>query len=1070
MYENTRFLTAIKAFQQVSNNTEEMIEVFQRHSELLNEDIDTAFELEIAKIREQGNLQAAKILEKRHNSLKNMRPELKKGFAQQDAAYHVYPMVQQAEAAESAYLSGQGVVFLNNAITAWELVLQNPVFTETEDEFRLRVINNSANTYLQRYWARGNLNDLSTAIEYWENSISTSPPNYSGLPDLFNNLGNGFTNRYTRLGNIKDLQLGINAYEKAIENTPVDSLDLASRLNNLGIALNNRYSHLAQLDDLHASIAAFQKSVEMTFDDSPTLPGHLSNLATGLRKRYAHLGHIIDLQKSVEAYQKAVTKIPADSPDLARHLNNLGNGLRDRYSRLGRLEDLQESVQHYQQAVLKVPKDSADLPAYLSNLGNSFIDSYARSGNLKDLQAGIDYHRKAIAKTPPDSSVLPIYFNNLSNGLSERYTSLGKLDDMNESIEYHQKAVSNTPSTASNLHTYLNNLATGLNTRYMRLGKLEDLQASIAIYQKTITKTPSDSPDLASHLNNLATAFMQCYAHSGEAKDLLAGQTAFRQSMACSQGSSSSSELTTARNCINWSFQYKFWQEIEQAYTYAQQASEKLLKAQATRTDKEAWLKDMQGIAAQAAFAFAKLDKPEQAALTLEQGSARLLSETLALNHADIEALRDSPQSKLHQAYFEALTAYQNAQHIQKPGIQQQALRDAWKNLDAVIAQIRQVEGFEKFLQPASFAEIEQAAEQPLLYLAVTVQGGVGIFVQREDMKSAQCSVFFLPQLDETNLREHLSAYLKAYQQRDQDNMAWGLWEARLAKLCHWLGEIFLTPLRQALPDLRQVTLIPLGLLGLLPLHAATDSERSALDDWCITYAPNARSLNRARQIQAKTSSQCVLAIENPKRNIHYAAYATESLRKHCPQTTVYQHATASHDKVFNALPHYDIIHFYCHSKTNTEQPLRSLLELADDNLHLKTLLAKGKLKARLVLLCACETGMLADLQRAEESVSLSTGLLQAGSAAVIASLWSVRDDSTMILISHFYYLWQREQLEPAEALRQAQIWLRDSVPQQRVAFFQELLPEAAVVKLEAVLMQDFSHPYHWAGFGLIGV
>ncbi len=263
---------------------------------------------------------------------------------------------------------------------------------------------------------------------------------------------------------------------------------------------------------------------------------------------------------------------------------------------------------------------------------------------------------------------------------------------------------------------------------------------------------------------------------------------------------------------------------------------------------------------------------------------------------------------------------------------------------------------------------------------------------------------------------------------------------------------------------------MPLGLLSLLPLHAATDGKRCALDVWCINYAPNARSLNRARQIQANIRQQRVLAVENPKNNIDYALYATESLRKHYPQATIYQQALARHDKVFNALPDYDIIHFYCHGKTNIEQPLQSLLELADKNLSLKTVLEQGKLNARLVLLCACETGMLADLQRAEEFVSLSTGLLQAGSAAVIASLWSVSDASTMILISRFYHLWQQEQLTPAEALRQAQVWLRDSTPQQRIVFFQALLPTPAVTELEAVLKQDFSHPYYWAGFGIVGV
>ncbi len=53
----------------------------------------------------------------------------------------------------------------------------------------------------------------------------------------------------------------------------------------------------------------------------------------------------------------------------------------------------------------------------------------------------------------------------------------------------------------------------------------------------------------------------------------------------------------------------------------------------------------------------------------------------------------------------------------------------------------------------------------------------------------------------------------------------------------------------------------------------------------------NARSLNRVRQIQVNTKQQRVLVIENPKGNIDYTVYATESLRQHYPQATVYQHA-----------------------------------------------------------------------------------------------------------------------------------------------------------------------------------
>jgi CHAT domain-containing protein len=52
----------------------------------------------------------------------------------------------------------------------------------------------------------------------------------------------------------------------------------------------------------------------------------------------------------------------------------------------------------------------------------------------------------------------------------------------------------------------------------------------------------------------------------------------------------------------------------------------------------------------------------------------------------------------------------------------------------------------------------------------------------------------------------------------------------------------------------------------------------------------------------------------------------------------------------------------------------------------------------RLAILSACETGMIGT-KNADEAISLPTGLLQAGVAAVIASLWAVSDLSTMLLL-----------------------------------------------------------------------
>lgn len=83
----------------------------------------------------------------------------------------------------------------------------------------------------------------------------------------------------------------------------------------------------------------------------------------------------------------------------------------------------------------------------------------------------------------------------------------------------------------------------------------------------------------------------------------------------------------------------------------------------------------------------------------------------------------------------------------------------------------------------------------------------------------------------------------------------------------------------------------------------------------------------------------------------------------------------------------------------------------------------------RLTLLSACGSMLSGIGQAAEEFVGLPTGWLQAGSPAVIASLWPVRDDATLLLVQRFHELWAPDGTgrypSPASALRLAQRWLR---------------------------------------------
>ena len=74
-----------------------------------------------------------------------------------------------------------------------------------------------------------------------------------------------------------------------------------------------------------------------------------------------------------------------------------------------------------------------------------------------------------------------------------------------------------------------------------------------------------------------------------------------------------------------------------------------------------------------------------------------------------------------------------------------------------------------------------------------------------------------------------------------------------------------------------------------------------------------------------------------------------------------------------------------------------------NDVLSLRALKQRGhRIRARLVVLSACETGLVGELVP-DEAVGLPTGLLYAGARTVVASSWAVPDESTTLLMEYFY-------------------------------------------------------------------
>ena len=119
----------------------------------------------------------------------------------------------------------------------------------------------------------------------------------------------------------------------------------------------------------------------------------------------------------------------------------------------------------------------------------------------------------------------------------------------------------------------------------------------------------------------------------------------------------------------------------------------------------------------------------------------------------------------------------------------------------------------------------------------------------------------------------------------------------------------------------------------------------------------------------------------------------------------------------------------------------------------------------QLLVLSACRTA-LGDLNAELGFAGLA---VESGAKAALASLWSVSDTGTLLLMINFYQNLKTASIK-AEALRQAQIaMLRGRAVLQSRSVIQTIPAALLPSELQGTNPVDFSHPYYWAAFTVIG-
>src|SRR6266581_2915387 len=282
-----------------------------------------------------------------------------------------------------------------------------------------------------------------------------------------------------------------------------------------------------------------------------------------------------------------------------------------------------------------------------------------------------------------------------------------------------------------------------------------------------------------------------------------------------------------------------------------------------------------------------------------------------------------------------------------------------------------------------------------------------------------------------TNLSEERTSLLAstlnhAVLQRELQRCQSALNRTMLQPLLVWLHEAGVCSL----------TLVPCGRLAALPLTGTLLPDGHTLGEKLPTsIAPSALSLLPDEQSIAPRTG--IYALGNPyptQQNLRWGeaeAFTLAELGQRLARSAgVRVQWQATRNWLIEALHTGLVVNASCHGIFDTRNFLRSRLILArEEELTLADLLSdQVDLRGlRLLILSACQTAIL-DLQGARDEVrSLAAGMLQAGAAAILASLWSVDDRATYLLMVRFALEWfpQMHNEPPATALARAQRWLR---------------------------------------------
>jgi tetratricopeptide (TPR) repeat protein len=911
----------------------------------------------------------------------------------------------------------------------------------------------------------GNLTDIENSILNLQKAVQLTRDGHPDKPAYLGALGASQQGRFERLGDLTDIKDSIMNLQQAVYFTQDGHPDKAIYLGTLGASQLKKYDHLGELKDIEDSILHLKQAVQLKKDGHPNKPVDLCNLGLSQRSHFEHLGNLTDVEDSILNLHKAVQLTNDGHPNQPMYLGNLGGSQLKRYERLGEMNDVENSILNLQKAVQLTEDGHPNKPMYLASLGISQQGRFNRLGNLADIENSISNLQKAVHFIKDGHPSKPLYLGSLGGSQRSYFDQLGNVADIQDSIMNLQKAVQLTEDRHPNKPVYFSTLSHSQLSRFQLLGELTDLEDGISNLQQAIHLIDHELPDKAKYLFTLGMAKQLRFEHLNKPEDSLASISAL-QSAAQSKTAYPYDSLSAARAWATVSHHNGDLPSALDGYRTALEILPKVAWLGLNSTSRQNWLiqersEDLSCLSATCAI---QLGQFEEAVELLDLGRSVFWQQASSLR-SDLEKLREAEPElanqletvgkKLNAGNFSGLLFENAEQHVkvhgaENVGKERRHLVNEWEGL---VDRVRQLSQFEHFLRPVLFCQLHQAVTKGQVVIINASEYGVDALIF-----DASCPIMHVS-LPEANIEtlSGLAGDILLHQPINASESQQGSYNSRYLKpALRTIWNDILIPIFDKMGLCLNSNLdgpqchiwwYPTGPLTFIPIHAAgpgkgqVDTSHLVISSYVTTlsqffkakqkYTPTIMRQSKFLAIsQSDTPGQKSLPLSTKEADkviqmVSWAGWPTEDI-------VHLSGSDATVDRVSGELGLSSWVHLACHGMQHPILGMNSAFALHDGDLELSQIASQKLSSGCFAFLSACHTAVgLQELPG--EAMHLAGGLQFAGFPSVIATMWAVRDDDSLIVASNTYQYLFRNGLqgcdlsEVATALNHAVLLLREN-------------------------------------------